>query len=59
MFFKAKPSFRDLVLGTIAFISLTGLLSLSYEDSTSRQAFLNMATFIIGAVIGHFIPGQK
>lgn len=59
MIFKVKPSFRDVALSTVALISLTGLLGLAFIDSDSRQAFLNMATFTIGAVIGHFIPVQK
>ncbi|MBD2522120.1 hypothetical protein [Nostoc sp. FACHB-133] len=59
MIFKVKPSFRDVALITVAVISLLGLLGLAFVDTNSRQAFLNMATFSIGAAIGYFTPGQK
>ncbi|MFN6527807.1 hypothetical protein [Nostoc sp. ChiSLP03a] len=59
MIFKQKPNFRDVALSVVAGISLLGLLGLAFVDSDSRQAFLNMATFTIGAVVGHFIPVQK
>lgn len=59
MIFKVKPPFRDVVLGTVALISLLGLLGLAFVDNDSRQAFLQMSTFTLGAVVGYFIPGQK
>lgn len=59
MLFKVKPSFRDVVLGTVAVISLIGLLGLSFIDINIREDFSKMALLTIGAVIGYFTPGQK
>ncbi|WP_392476994.1 hypothetical protein [Nostoc sp. C110] len=59
MVFKTKPTFRDASLVFLALICLLGLLGLSFVDGASRQAFLNMAPFTIGAVVGYFIPGTK
>ncbi|MEH2024817.1 MAG: hypothetical protein V7K62_14710 [Nostoc sp.] len=55
----SKPSFKELILGIIVVISLSGLLGLSFVDEHSKLVFFNIATFIIGAVVGFFIPGQK
>jgi hypothetical protein len=59
MNFKSKPPYRDVILSLIAVISLLGLLVLAFVDVEGRQAFLNMATFTVGAVVGYFIPGSK
>ena len=59
MIFKIKPTYRDVALSVVAGISLLGLLGLAFVDNDSRQAFLNMATFTIGAAIGYFTPSQK
>jgi hypothetical protein len=57
--FKTKPPYRDVILSLIAATSLLGLLALAFVDVDGRQAFLNMSTFTIGAVVGYFIPGSK
>lgn len=59
MHFRAKPTFREVAISVIASVSLSGLLALAFFDTDSRQAFLQMATFSIGAAIGYLIPSQK
>jgi hypothetical protein len=55
MILKTKPTLKELVLCLIASISLIGLLVLAYQDIGSRQAFLQAATFSIGALAGRNI----
>jgi hypothetical protein len=59
MIFKTKPLYREIALSVIAVIAFLGLLGLAFVDSNSRPAFLNMATFTIGAVVGYFIPEKQ
>ncbi|MDZ8083364.1 MAG: hypothetical protein RMX35_30405 [Nostoc sp. DcaGUA01] len=56
---KQNPSYKEIALSVAASISLLGLLGLAFVDESSKQAFLQMSTFTIGAVVGYFIPGQK
>ena len=61
MIFKTKPPspHREIALSVLTGMAFLGLFFLAFTDNDSRQAFESMATFIIGATVGYFIPGQK
>jgi len=56
--FRIPPS-KDWVLSTVVLLCVSGLLVLATNDENYRQAFVEVAKFVISAYVGYHIPSPR